>query len=100
MTLKHPELFDAAIIAAGSPFFHGKPEDDMRNYISEPNKIDYLVIHSENDRAVSIKSTDEFIEKLKAKGFAVQYERLTGADHGNMDLGEIVGSWLMKYLKQ
>ena len=98
LSLKHPELFESAIIAAGAPYFDGKKENDMRNFIDKPNKIDYLVIHSDDDRSVPIGRTDEFVEKLKDKGFSLVYERLTGVDHGNMDIGEIVGKWLAKYL--
>ncbi|MHA1187326.1 MAG: alpha/beta fold hydrolase [Candidatus Heimdallarchaeota archaeon] len=98
MSLKYPELFEAAIIVAGMPYFGSKPENDMRTFAEKSNNIDYLVIHSEDDRSVSIEETDEFIEILKGKNFAVQYERLSGMDHGNMDYGELVGMWLAKYL--
>ncbi|NHJ05507.1 MAG: alpha/beta fold hydrolase [Candidatus Heimdallarchaeota archaeon] len=98
LSLKHPELFESAIIAAGMPYFDGKKENDMRNFIDKPNKIDYLVIHSDDDRSVTIEKTDEFIEELKKNGFSIVYERLTGVDHGNMDIGEIVGKWLKNYL--
>jgi len=98
LSLKHPELFESAIIVAGMPYFDNKKENDMRNFIDKPNKIDYLVIHSDDDRSVTIEKTDEFIEEMKKNGFSVVYERLTGVDHGNMDIGEIVGKWLIKYL--
>lgn len=98
MSLKHPELFEAAAIIAGFPYFGSKPENDMRNFIEKPNNLNYLVVHSDSDRSVSIEETDEFIEKLKANKFTVHYERLTGMDHGNMDFGEIFAKWLFTYL--
>ncbi len=98
MSLKHPELFEAALIVAGMPWFGSNPENDMRNFIDKPNNIDYLVVHSSDDRSVSIEETDEFIENLKAKKFTVEYERLSGMDHGNMDYGQFIGKWLAKHL--
>ncbi|MHA1126668.1 MAG: alpha/beta fold hydrolase [Candidatus Heimdallarchaeota archaeon] len=98
MSLKHPELFEAAAIVAGYPAYGSKPENDMNNFIDKPNNINYLVIHSDSDRSVSIESTDEFIEKLKTNKFDIEYERLTGMDHGNMDFAEIFAKWLFNYL--
>ncbi|NHJ39848.1 MAG: hypothetical protein FK731_07420, partial [Asgard group archaeon] len=98
MTFLHPELFDGAIIAAGFPHFDGKAENDMRNFIGKSKNIDYLVIHGTADRSVSIKSTDEFIENLKNEGYKIDYHRLEGQDHGNLDMGEIIAKWLSKYV--
>ena len=50
MSLKHPELFEAAAIIAGFPYFGSKPENDMRNFIEKPNNLSYLVVHSDSDR--------------------------------------------------
>jgi predicted esterase/uncharacterized protein YlaN (UPF0358 family) len=99
MTFLHPELFDGAIIAAGFPHFDGKAENDMRNFIGKSKNIDYLVIHGTADRSVSIKDTDAFIEKLKDENYSIEYHRLEGMDHGNLDFGDIVAKWLIKYLK-
>ncbi|NHK32618.1 MAG: hypothetical protein FK730_14790 [Asgard group archaeon] len=99
ITFKHPELFDGAIIAAGFPHFDGKTENDMRNFIGKSKNIDYLVIHGTADRSVNIKSTDEFIENLKKEDYTIEYHRLEGQDHGNLDMEEIIAKWLMKYLK-
>jgi predicted esterase len=98
MTFKHPELFNGAIIAAGFPHFDGKAENDMRNFIGKSKDIDYLVIHGTADRSVTIESTDEFIDTLKKKDFKIEYHRLEGQDHGNLDMGEIIAKWLMKYV--
>ncbi|HUT79809.1 MAG TPA: hypothetical protein VMZ29_01295 [Candidatus Bathyarchaeia archaeon] len=99
MTFLHPNLFDGAIIAAGFPHFDGKAENDMRNFIGKSKNIDYLVIHGTADRSVSIKSTDEFIENLKNEGYSMEYHRLEGMDHGNLDMGEIIARWLKKHIK-
>ncbi|NPE09186.1 MAG: hypothetical protein GNW80_12950 [Asgard group archaeon] len=99
MTLKHPELFDGAFIAAGFPNFGTNEEDDMRNHIGKTNEIEYFVIHGTADRSVSIKSTDEFIEKLKKAGCSVRYERIEGEDHGNLSIENYITQWLGKYLE-
>jgi predicted esterase len=99
MTFKHPELFEGAIVAAGFPHFDGKAENDMRNFIGSSKNIDYLVIHGTADRSVTIESTDEFIETLKKEDYTIEYHRLEGQDHGNLDMGEIIAKWLMKYVK-
>lgn len=99
MTLKHPELFDGAFIAAGFPNFGTNEDDDMRNHIGKTNDIEFFVIHGTADRSVSIKSTDEFIEKLKKAGYSVRYERIEGEDHGNLSTEKYVPQWLGKYLQ-
>jgi predicted esterase len=99
MTLKHPELFDGAFIAAGFPSFGTNEDDDMRNHIGKTNDVDFFVIHGTADRSVSIKSTDEFIEKLKKAGYSVRYERIEGEDHGNLSIEKYVPQWLGKYLQ-
>ncbi len=99
MTFKHPELFEGAIIAAGFPHFDGKAENDMRNFIGESKNIDYLIIHGTADRSVTIESTDEFIETLKKEEYKIEYHRLEGQDHGNLDMTDIIAQWLKKYVK-
>ncbi|NHJ33066.1 MAG: hypothetical protein FK732_09390, partial [Asgard group archaeon] len=98
MTLKHPELFDGAFIAAGFPKFGSKEEDDMTNFIGEAQNVEFYVIHGTADRSVSIKSTDEYIEKLKKAGYSVQYERIEGKDHGNLSIEKYIIQWLQKHL--
>jgi len=71
----------------------------MRSFIGKSKNIDYLVVHGTAERSVSIKSTDEFIEKLKKEDYSIEYHRLDGMNQGNLEIEDILANWLKKYVE-
>ena len=69
-------------------------KDDMRNFIGNGKNIEFLVIHGTEDRAVNIESTDDFMDKLKAAGYDLEYIRVEGGGHGDFNVKEMVMKWL------
>ena len=98
LSFLHAELFDKAICVSGPPSpWRGDPEkDDMRNFIGNGKNIEFLVIHGTEDRAVNIESTDDFMDKLKAAGYDLEYIRVEGGGHGDFNVKEMVMKWLSK----
>jgi len=96
MSFLHPELFDAAICVSGSPspWRGDSQQNDMRNHIGKGKNLKYLVIHGTDDHAVDIKDTDDFMEKLKAAEYDVEYIRVDGGGHGNFRVKKMVTKWL------
>jgi predicted esterase len=96
--LKYPELFDAGVVVSGTPFnpHDEKPENDMNNFLNTNKKIPFLVLHGTADRSLDISYTDKFVEKLKSKGFAVDYTRVDGGGHGDFSSKKYVADWLSK----
>jgi predicted esterase len=98
----HAELFDKAICISGPPSpWRGDPgKDDIRNFIGNGKNIEFLVIHGTEDRAVNIESTDDFMDKLKAAGYDLEYIRVEGGGHGDFNVKEMVMKWLSEKEKK
>jgi predicted esterase len=96
--LKYPELFDAGVVVSGTPFnpHDEKPENDMNTFFNTTKKIPFLVLHGTADRSLDISYTDKFVEKLKSKGFVVDYTRVEGGGHDNFSSKKFVADWLLK----
>jgi len=97
LTMKYPDLFDAAVIVSGFPYNprNNTKENDMSNYIGKARKIKYFVVHGTEDRSLDIKDTDLFIKKLKIAGYEkIEYHRNQGGGHGNINFRDILLKWL------
>jgi predicted esterase len=94
----YPVLFDGVMILSGEPFNPrlNIPEYDLRNHIGRGKRLPYLVIHGTDDHSVEIRHTDEFVYVLKAEGYDVEYIRVEGGGHGNIDFSEPITEWLGK----
>ncbi len=100
MAFLHPDLFDGAVVVAGTPvnLRRPTPTDDMRNRVGEARDMPFLVIHGDADPAVDIAATDAFVARLTAAGYDVEYRRVAGGGHGDFDTGTIVRQWLERRL--
>jgi hypothetical protein len=97
LSFRHPEYFDGVAVISGVPFIRdGIPEHDMRNYVGNAKNLPYLVIHGTEDRAVNIEPTDDFVELLKKSGYKVEYIRVEGAGHGDINTEPYVTEWLKR----
>lgn len=72
MAARHPDFFRAAIPMAGSP-----DEDSLARVIEMP----ICIVHSVDDRVVSIGPAREAAKKLKARGANVELIVARGVDH-------------------
>lgn len=97
LSFRHPEYFNGVAVISGIPFIRdGIPEHDMRNYVGNAKNLPYLVIHGTEDRAVNIGPTDDFVELLNKSGYEVEYIRVEGLGHGDIDTGPYVIEWLKR----
>jgi predicted esterase/tetratricopeptide (TPR) repeat protein len=94
----YPDLFDGVMILSGEPFNPrlNIPEYDMRNHIGRAKGLPYLVIHGTDDHSVDIRHTDEFVDVLKREGYDIEYVRVEGGGHGNIDFSRPITEWLSK----
>ena len=60
----------------------------------------FLVVHGDADPAVDIAATDDFVARLAAAGYDVEYHRIAGGGHGDFDTGAIVRPWLERHLER
>jgi predicted esterase len=94
----YPEFFSGGIVISGIPFNPKEdiPEYNMNNYLNNPKKLDYLVIHGTDDNSLKIDFTDSFVEKLKKLGYKIEYNRIAGGGHGNINPGEFIINWFKR----
>jgi predicted esterase len=92
----YPQFFSGGIVISGIPFNPRweAPEYDMNNYLNREKKLDYLVIHGTADNSLKIDYTDSFVEKLKRNNYKVDYIRIEGGGHGNIDSKKYIIDWL------
>lgn len=101
MSLLHPEFFDLAVCASGSPvpFIGDEKNYNMNNFIGRGKNISFLVMHGTEDNAIKINNVDNFVRKLKENNYDIEYVRIKGAGHGNYKSKVLVNTWLVKKLK-
>jgi predicted peptidase len=75
MSSRHADLFNAAIVMAGSP--GDEPIDRLAT-------IPTYVIHSRDDETVPFEPTELAVAKLKSLGKAIEFDAIEGAGHFQM----------------
>jgi predicted esterase len=100
VTLKKPDMFDAGLVISGIPRnkWTESDEDNALNFLPEKCKTKYLVVHGTDDHSLDINETDRFVERLKSKGFSIDYHRIDGAGHGNYNFAKILENWIKENL--
>ena len=96
--LLYPDMFDAGIVISGIPFnyVNEKPEYDMSKFFNHERAIPFLVIHGTEDHSLDISHTENFVEKLKASGYKIDFIKIEGGGHGNYNSTSLVSDWLHK----
>ncbi len=96
LALRHPGVFAGAVVLSGVPYqpWTEDPALDLRPLAAAAPEVPFLVVHGAADTALPIGPTDAFVEALRAAGHEVEYRRLDGAAHGDVDTMPIVREWL------
>ena len=72
--IKHPELW--AAIAPAAPAIFSSP-DDLVKIKNTP----VIVVQGDDDRAVKVETTRQWVEKMKSLGMKYEYIEVPGGDH-------------------
>jgi predicted peptidase len=90
MASRHPELFDGAIVLAGSP-----EERDVASVT-----VPIYLIHSPDDEVVPFAAAETAYETLAARGHPVELRVLPGRTHFQMGAYvpalRVAGSWMLE----
>lgn len=89
MIYNYPEKFACGIAAMGSLDIWGNGDMD----VSRIKDVPLWVVHSENDKNVTVKVDDYYVEKLKELGSLVQYTRPKKYGHNIANIFYIKEPW-------